>query len=164
MVIRRLVPCTIALTLACAAPAPEQAAPPAAPDPAAVRQTIEAANARQVDAILKGDAQAAVANYADDAVFMNPGAPAAQGKAALVDLFTGMIQQGSFSDVKMQTVDVVVSGDLAVENGTYRWTLTPKGGKAMPDSGKYMTVWRKQADGGWKIIRDINNSDVPPKP
>jgi uncharacterized protein (TIGR02246 family) len=150
------------LTLACAGPTPEQTAP-AAPDPATVRQAIEAANARQIDAILKGDVEGAAANYAEDAIFMNPGAPAAQGKAALVALFDGMIQATTFSDVRMQTNDVVVGGDLAVENGSYRWTLTPKGGKPMPDSGKYMTVWRRQADGSWRIIRDINNSDVPPK-
>lgn len=154
-----------ALAVACASPAPEGAPPAAAaaPDPAAVRQEIEAANARQVDAILKGDVQAAAANYADDAIFMNPGAPAAQGKAALVAVFDGMLQSTTISDVRMRTNDVVVSGDLAVEYGSYAWTLTPKGGKAMPDSGKYMTVWRKQADGSWRIIRDINNSDVPPK-
>lgn len=161
MATRWLMVCTV--TLACAGPPPEQAATPAARDPAVVRQTIEAANARQVDAILKGDIQAAAMNYSEDAVFMNPGAPAAQGKAALVDLFSGMLKEVAFSDVRMQTNEVVVSGDLAVETGSYWWTVTPKGGKAAPDSGKYMTVWRQQADGGWKIIRDINNSNVPPK-
>jgi uncharacterized protein (TIGR02246 family) len=152
----------LTLTLACAAPAPEQAAS-AAPDPAIVRQTIEAANARQVEAMGKGDAQTALANYADDAVFMNPGGPAAQGKAAVGAMFEGMLQQTTISDIRILTNDVVVSGDLAVESGAYRWTITPKGGAAMPDSGKYMTVWRRQTDGNWLIIRDINNSDVPPK-
>ena len=81
----------------------------------------------------------------------------------MTELFTGMMQQMSFSDITMRTDDVVVSGDIAVENGTYKWTITPKGAKAMPDSGKYLTVWQKQADGGWKIIRDINNTDIAPK-
>jgi len=38
-------------------------------------------------------------------------------------------------------------------------TVTPKGGKLTHDKGKYLTVWKKQADGSWKIYRDINNSD-----
>ena len=33
----------------------------------------------------------------------------------------------------------------------------------MLDSGKYVVAWQKQADGGWKITRDILNTDIPPK-
>lgn len=35
------------------------------------------------------------------------------------------------------------------------------GGKATLDKGKFLTVWKKQADGSWKIIRDMYNSDLP---
>jgi hypothetical protein len=28
----------------------------------------------------------------------------------------------------------------------------------MPGKVKYLTVWKKQADGSWKIYRDISNS------
>ncbi|MEA3247355.1 MAG: DUF4440 domain-containing protein, partial [Gemmatimonadota bacterium] len=63
------------------------------------------------------------------------------------------------------TTDVTVAGDYAIETGTFEWTLTPKkGGKAMTDKGKYLTTWHKQADGSWKITRDINNSDLPAAP
>lgn len=31
----------------------------------------------------------------------------------------------------------------------------------MDDTGKYLTVWKKQPDGNWKIVRDIFNSDKP---
>ncbi len=34
-------------------------------------------------------------------------------------------------------------------------------GKQMSDHGKYMVVWRKQADGKWKAVGDMFNSDVP---
>jgi hypothetical protein len=45
------------------------------------------------------------------------------------------------------------------------WTLVPKTaqGEEMTTKGKYLTVWKQQADGSWKIVRDINNSDEPPK-
>ncbi|MBI3792665.1 MAG: DUF4440 domain-containing protein [Gemmatimonadetes bacterium] len=149
----------LAATLACAAPAKD--AP--APDPAAARKAIEASNTAQLAAIMKGDVQGAVAPYADDAIVFNPGAPMSKGKAATSGMFEGMFKAMAISDAALRTEDVIVSGDLAVEHGTFKWTLTPKGAKAMVDSGKYVVVWRKQADGGWKIIRDILNSDIAPK-
>ena len=81
--------------------------------------------------------------------------------AALSKGFGGFISQMAVKDMKFHTDEVMVAGDLAVENGTYEMTLLPKGGKEMVDKGKYLTVWKKQADGSWKIVRDINNSDRP---
>ena len=70
-----------------------------------------------------------------------------------------MMAQMTMKDAKFHIDDVLVGGDLAVETGTYEWTIQPKKGKAMPDKGKYVTVWQHQGDGSWKIIRDISNSD-----
>jgi ketosteroid isomerase-like protein len=39
--------------------------------------------------------------------------------------------------------------------------MKPTAGPVMKDTGKYLTVWKHQADGSWKIIRDIDNSDLP---
>jgi ketosteroid isomerase-like protein len=36
-----------------------------------------------------------------------------------------------------------------------------KAGPEIKDKGKYLTAWQRQSDGGWKIVRDINNSDLP---
>jgi uncharacterized protein (TIGR02246 family) len=158
----RTLPLAAALLLA-AACAP--AAKPA-PDIAAIKKAIEAADAAQVVAIGKGDAAGAAAGYADDALIFNPGQPVVKGKAAQQAMFAQMMAGATFSDLNLKMTDVVVSeaGDLAVEHGTYSWTITPKGGAAMADTGKFLVVWKKQADGGWKIIRDIINTDLAPKP
>ena len=143
-------------------PAADSAAKSAGPveDVAAVKQSIEEANARFLDALSKGDVPTAGNNYAEDAVVMMPNMPAWQGKSAIVDGFTGFLGEYKLSNGKPTTTDVMIAGDLAIETGTFEWTITPKKGAAVTDKGKYLTVWKKQADGTWKIIRDINNSDL----
>jgi ketosteroid isomerase-like protein len=41
-------------------------------------------------------------------------------------------------------------------------TVQPRGGREIKDKGKFVVVWKRQADGSWKIVRDVYNSDVPP--
>jgi len=64
--------------------------------------------------------------------------------------------------MKLTTASVDVAGDYAIETGSVEWTVTPKGGQAMHQKGTYLTVWKKQADGALKIVREISNSDRPP--
>lgn len=152
---------------ACAAPATEQTAATAAaaPDPAAVRATIEALNASNMAAIGSGDSartMGVLTHYEDGARMMFPGMPSMDGRAAIESGIGSMLSGAKFSDMSGATTDVIVAGDYAIETGTFQWTVTPKGGKPMTDKGKYITVWHKQADGSWKIVRDINNSDLAP--
>jgi ketosteroid isomerase-like protein len=50
---------------------------------------------------------------------------------------------------------------LAYDRGTYSMTITPPGAAAIEDRGKYLTIYRKQADGSWKVLRVMYNSDLP---
>jgi ketosteroid isomerase-like protein len=34
----------------------------------------------------------------------------------------------------------------------------------LTEKGKYVTVYKKQADGGWKAVADIFNADAPAAP
>ncbi len=136
------------------------AAPPP-PDVAAIRSSIEATNKRFSESIVKGDTSFAAGVYADDAILMNPNEPAWRGKAAIVKGYAGMLASVKISAFSAKTEDVMVSGDLAVETGAGEWTFTPPKGKPMTDKVKYLTVWKKQTDGSWKVVRDINNSDLP---
>ena len=127
-----------------------------------MRSTIDAANEKAVAGMIANDPAAASVNYADDVVVMMPGMAAMRGRTAVQEGFKGMMNSMSIKAAKFNTEDVMVAGDMAVETGTYTMTMQPAKGKAMDDKGKYMTVWKKQADGSWKIVRDINNSDMAP--
>jgi uncharacterized protein (TIGR02246 family) len=131
-------------------------------DEAAVRQTVESATATFTDALQRGDTAMLGTLYADDAILMAPGAPLAQGKEAVKQTFAGMLSTMAVSNVKLTPGQVMVSGDIAVEDGTYEMTMTPKGGKAINDKGKYLVVYKRQADGTWKVFRDVFNTDLPP--
>ena len=134
-----------------------------APDPVAVRQAIDAANARALDALIKNDTANMTNNYASDAVVMMTGMPAMAGSDNIHKGMMGMLSAAAIKDPKFTTLDVMVSGDLAVEHGTYELTVVPKGGKPMPDKGHYVTVWKMQPDGSWKVVRDISSSEMAPK-
>lgn len=135
-----------------------------ATDPAAVRRTIDSVNVALADALQKEDAAAHNAFYAPDGMAMMANTPASKGRDAIREHAAGMFAGVDLTDVKFTTEDVDVSGDMAVETGSYAMTVTPKGAKPMADKGKYITVWKRQADGTWKIYRDIANSDLAAKP
>ena len=143
----------------------DSAATAAAPvvDVAAVKQTIDQTNAKMADALQRADTATMGTIYDNDAVVMLSGQPAWKGRGEIATSGAAMFQTMKLSDVKFNTSNVDVTGDYAIETGTYEMTVTPTGGKAIPDKGKYLTVWKKQADGSWKLYRDISNTDQAPK-
>ena len=132
-------------------------------DVAAVRSAIDQMNAKMVAALQSGDSATLLANYDADATVMMSNQPAWRGKSEIASSGTGMLKVVKFSDVKFTTSTVDVAGDYAIETGGYEMTVAETGKKPVPDKGKYVTVWKKQADGTWKIYRDISNTDLPPK-
>ena len=60
-------------------------------------------------------------------------------------------------------VEISAGGDLATTKGSYTLTVTnPKTKKPIDDKGTYITVYKKQADGGWKAIEDVTASEMAP--
>jgi uncharacterized protein (TIGR02246 family) len=164
MSMRRTCLVTLAVvTAACSsnAPSADRGSTSVSQDTAGVGAAIHAANARFLEAFKRGDKAGLVANYADDAILMMPNEEAWRGRDGLDRGFSGFLSQMSFKDGSATTADLMLAGDLAVETGTFAWTLQPKAGPEIKDKGKYLTVWKRQQDGTWKIVRDINNTDLP---
>lgn len=100
--------------------------------------------------------------FLDDAAVMASNEPAAKGKEAIRAMMDTYFALPGFS-VKWAVSDVVVanSGDFAYSVGSYDLTMSAPSGAPMADHGKYVTIWKKQADGNWKVALDMFNSDVP---
>jgi len=54
---------------------------------------------------------------------------------------------------------VARSGDFAYQRGTYVLSAQDDRGKVTQSTGKFVVVWKKQSDGRWKAIIDIDNAD-----
>lgn len=139
---------------------------PIIPDSATVWRAIAEGNARFSDSFTHGDAAGLAAHYADGAVVMLANGPAWDGTAAIKQGFTDLLANVSVPKVQLTTHDIVIDWGNAIERGTYEMTIHPRSGTGtdVSDKGKYITVWERQPDGTWKIIRDISNSDHPVSP
>ena len=144
----------VALVLAACSSAPTT--PTAAVDTrAADEAAIRAIDAAWTKAAESKDIAGTTAVYADNAVLMAPGGPIATGKDAITKGWTGMMADKNFAlSFGPTKIEVAKSGDLAYELGDYSLTLSDKKGKAQTSKGKYVVVWGKQADGGWKALVD----------
>ena len=145
----------LSFTLACQPQAPPDTR---AGDESALRDL----DAQWSKAAAAKDAEGAASYYAEDAAVMPPNAPIAAGKEAIRGFWKGMVASPGFAvGWKATKAEVARSGDLACLIGTYELTLNDASGKPVNERGKYVEVWKKQADGKWKVAADIFNSDLP---
>ena len=160
----RITPWLWLAVVGCAAKAPE--ATPT--DAAAIRDTIERMDARQMQWIAQGAVDSMVTQYyAPDAVFLNLNQPAAVGTDAIRKTIDGFLAMGNFR-FQLKTVSVQAVDSLASEYGTYTLELRPKSPAdttkvMMTDRGNYVTTFVRR-NGQWRAIYDISVSDVPAPP
>ena len=149
------------VTVACATEATDT--PAAAVDTSADEAKLRADAPVWFDHYNRGDADGVANLYAEDAVLMAPGAPAAVGKAAIRSFIAGDIPNTKAAGLTLNGADITgvgVSGDLGWLTGTF--TVTDSAGTTV-DSGKYLSLFRR-INSEWKLIRDIWNSDAAPAP
>lgn len=116
------------------------------------RKPIEEEGAKLAAALTRRDFDAAAALYTDDAQLLPPDAPIIHGRAAVKAFWSEAVPAMSVKSATFNTLDVISSGDLAVEVGTARIETT--GGVA---SIKYVVAWKRGGDGRWRLHRDIWN-------
>ncbi len=131
-------------------------------DVEADRAAIEAMREAEGAAVAAGDADALTNLHADDIVIMAPNEPIVSGRDAAREWANGFVATVSATIDSYTSDDIVIMGDVAIERYSGHLTLTPKdGGDAVAENIKGFHIYRRQADGSWKMTHDIWNSDDP---
>ncbi len=97
------------------------------------------------------------AYYAEDAIIMAPNAAPVQGLEGLAAVFAAM----PFTDLTFETLEIDGTSDMAYVRGKYTAVWMVPGTGRMPDEGSYLEIWKRQADGSWRVALDVFNSDLP---
>ncbi len=98
----------------------------------------------------------------EDAVLLPPNGARVDGRDAVRALILSYTQAEEFSITwEAIRVEVSAAGDLAYSMGTYEYSLKDAQGNPVSDNGKSVDIWKKQADGSWKVAVVIWNSDQP---
>jgi len=135
--------------------APAMAAPDDGQAPAMA--AIQHANADWLPAMRAKDPERLAEAYAENGVFVLADGREIVGRAAIIDFYR----------MRVSRIDNVVSGairhdgmTLARDGLIYEWghggaTIVGKDGKTTTTDAPFLTVWKRQADGRWRILRNL---------
>jgi len=96
--------------------------------------------------------------FADDGVALGNGAAPVVGKVAIA-------RSAGWSPATYQLTwkptDGMMgpSGDMGYTWGHFEGHSKDANGNPVTTSGRYMTIWRKQADGSWKVVLDAGSTE-----
>lgn len=104
--------------------------------------------------------------FAEDAVGLHNGLPPLVGRDAIRGFGEAVRDGFELAEIDAQVDEIRQSGNWVYTRGSYVSTFVPKAGNESAPSGqqpgKFLLLWERQADGDWKIILDMGNSNGPP--
>jgi ketosteroid isomerase-like protein len=102
--------------------------------------------------------------YAQDAAELPNGADVLQGKETIAKAMGFLDDKSNHLTWTPVYADMAASGDLGYTYGTFEFRSRDKDGKPTVEYGKYVSIWKKQKDGSWKVVMDMGNSSPSSKP
>ena len=119
------------------------------------RKAIDKGNAQWIEAWDKADASLIAGLFASDGVLLGRNGKFFKGPQQVLERQkTVMEAAGQGVKSTVTTVDLWLDSDTAYGTGKYSYKFQEKG-QPVTEDGRYVTVWRRQSDGSWKIIMDM---------
>ncbi len=127
---------------------------------ASARGEIHAANEAWLPGLRNHDAKAIAAPYADSGLFIDPNGVVTRGRAAVERMY----------EARFPRLRAIVGGGIAQEgmavvaaNRIYEWghgwlevASDRAGAPNVRSGGAYLTVWMRESDGHWRIVRNLS--------
>jgi len=126
---------------------------------ASARSEIDAANAAWLPGLQRRDAAAIAAAYADSGLFVASNGTVTRGRAAIARMYAERFPR--MRPIRAGAVlqdGLVVLGPTRIVEWGHGWIeLAPERDGAPPEhsGGTYLTVWEREADGRWRIVRNL---------
>jgi uncharacterized protein (TIGR02246 family) len=105
-----------------------------------------------------GNYDQAAALFTADGFLMPPQREAAQGQRP-IELMLRRLGEAGYQNVRLETIRVEESGDMAVEIGRYTAAVQQANGTTVVERGKFVQTWRRL--GIWRMSANCWNSDLP---
>lgn len=98
--------------------------------------------------------------FADDGVTLGNGVAPVVGKFAITKSTTWSPKE---YQLKWTPTDAMMgpSGDMGYTWGHFEGHSKDAAGNPVATSGRYITIWRKQPDGSWKVVLDAGANEPP---
>ena len=126
-------------------------------------QSLRASDEALQNAVAARDLDAIMTFYADDAVLLPTAEPIVSGRAAIEEEWRHILSIPDFANKSALTkIEIATSGDWAYTMGTYVATMRGEDGNITTEPGKWVSIWKRQRGGKWKIAVDTYNTDIPP--
>jgi uncharacterized protein (TIGR02246 family) len=137
----------------------------------AVMETYRQADVQEIEDILRrlevaentGNSSEIAHLLAEDAVIMVPNQPVQEGRTACARFVAG-VMAGLLAQFDRHIVyvsaEIRVIGEYGFDRGSFTFTVAPRsGGEMSRETGKYLFLYSRAADGQWKVARAIVNLD-----
>ncbi len=128
-----------------------------------LQQEVKAIGDALAETMISNDFDAMLGFYAEDAISLPNFEPRMDG----IEAFKAANEARSASGMKINSfsntpTEVWQAGDNVIEVGSFQINLDVPGMGNVDDTGKYITIYKRDADGKLKIVVETWNTDINP--